>query len=212
VRGAGAASARPPLQPGWIFTRPWPLARDTSGLCHAAERGWRERSPPSPRMPIRRDVCPPSPLRSPRPKARHRERWGTVGRHQAHSPVADHRDWRRVLWEPTRRRSATQTSVRKHQPKRSAAAWQQWQRSTFARVRSRVHRQDGFCSTMRPDRTSANRREPPLRIDKLGVTGSSPVPPTCGCCWGRTPCVGCPRAPLSSGVTRQGGPPAGLHK
>jgi hypothetical protein len=82
VRGAGAASARPPLQPGWIFTRPWPLARDTSGLCHAAERGWRERSPPSPRMPIRRDVCPPSPLRSPRPKARHRERWGTVGRHQ----------------------------------------------------------------------------------------------------------------------------------
>jgi hypothetical protein len=167
---------------------------------------------PSPRMPIRRDVCPPSPLRSPRPKARHRERWGTVGRHQAHSPVADHRDWRRVLWEPTRRRSATQTSVRKHQPKRSAAAWQQWQRSTFARVRSRVHRQDGFCSTMRPDRTSANRREPPLRIDKLGVTGSSPVPPTCGCCWGRTPCVGCPRAPLSSGVTRQGGPPAGLHK
>ena len=31
---------------------------------------------------------------------------------------------------------------------------------------------------MRVERTGANRRERLLRIDKLGVTGSSPVPPT----------------------------------
>jgi hypothetical protein len=34
-----------------------------------------------------------------------------------------------------------------------------------------------FRSTMRVERTRANRRERPPRIDKLGVTGSSPVPP-----------------------------------
>jgi hypothetical protein len=34
-----------------------------------------------------------------------------------------------------------------------------------------------FRSTMRVERTRANRRERPPRIDKLGVTGSSPVRP-----------------------------------
>src|SRR5262249_12807594 len=51
--------------------------------------------------------------------------------------------------------------------------------ATFA-VRSRsldVRSSVCFRSTMRPDRTAANGRERPLRIDKLGVTGSSPVPP-----------------------------------
>ena len=35
-------------------------------------------------------------------------------------------------------------------------AWQQWQRSTFARVRSSVRLRDGFRSTMRPERTPPN--------------------------------------------------------
>ena len=62
-------------------------------------------------------------------------------------------------------------------PSEVLRAWQQWQRSTFVRVRSSVRSPDGFRSTMRPERTPANWRERSPRIDKLGVTGSSPVPP-----------------------------------
>jgi len=35
-----------------------------------------------------------------------------------------------------------------------------------------------FRSTMRSSRSWANRCETPRRVDKLGATGSSPVPPT----------------------------------
>jgi hypothetical protein len=47
-------------------------------------------------------------------------------------------------------------SVREHQPARLGAAWQQWQRSTFARVRSSVHSPNRFRSTMRSERTLVN--------------------------------------------------------
>jgi hypothetical protein len=37
---------------------------------------------------------------------------------------------------------------------------------------------DRFRSTIRFERTHSHWRERPPRVDKLGVTGSSPVPPT----------------------------------
>jgi hypothetical protein len=60
----------------------------------------------------------------------------------------------------------------------TGVAWQRWQRSAFVRVRWSVRSPSRFRSIMRRQRTAANSREPPPRIDKLGVTGSSPVPPT----------------------------------
>jgi len=51
------------------------------------------------------------------------------------------------------------------------------QDSAFVRVRSRVRSGWGFRSTKRSRRTGANWSERLHQIDKLGVTGSSPVPP-----------------------------------
>ena len=60
---------------------------------------------------------------------------------------------------------------------RDVKAWQGWQGSAFVRVRSTVRSMIRFRSTMRSERTWANGRERSLHIDKLGVTGSSPVAP-----------------------------------
>jgi hypothetical protein len=63
------------------------------------------------------------------------------------------------------------------QRRTASGAWQQWQRSAFVRVRSTVRPPRRIPATMPVERTRANGREPSPRFDKLGVTGSSPVPP-----------------------------------
>jgi hypothetical protein len=81
----------------------------------------------------------------------------------------------------------------RHSPASKApGAWQQWQRSAFARVRSGVRSTTTFGLTKRFFRTGANARERPRRFDKLGVTGSSPVPPTS-------------ESPANAGLCRSGG-------
>jgi hypothetical protein len=67
-------------------------------------------------------------------------------------------------------------------------------------VRSRslsVQSPPRFRSSMRGDRTYANRRERPPR-DKLGVTGSSPVPPTLASLAGEASRAAEPRSGLAS--------------
>jgi hypothetical protein len=53
-------------------------------------------------------------------------------------------------------------------PARRRTAWQQWQRSAFARVRRVVQSPSGFRSTTQVERTHPNGREPSPRVDKLG--------------------------------------------
>jgi len=56
--------------------------------------------------------------------------------------------------------------------------WEQWEHLAFARVRMGSVRPSATPGTRRVERTGANLSEHPPRLDKLGVTGSSPVPPT----------------------------------
>ena len=60
-------------------------------------------------------------------------------------------------------------------------AWQQWQRSAFVRVREPFAHKGENGLAVRFQRTRANGRERSPGLDKVGVTGSSPVPPI-RCC------------------------------
>jgi hypothetical protein len=107
--------------------------------------------------------------------------------HKLDSSSRDSRTVRRASEEQVTGREYARTPAglteTSHYPEFAASkdqrlgAWLQWLRSLFVRVSRAPNTAGGFRITKRVRRTGAHGRERPPRIDKLGVTGSSPVPP-----------------------------------